>query len=377
MSTARTLALFAALFAVLFTDGACLAAQPRVAPAARPTLDAPAARIAVDSARRRVVVSVGPLSIPAATPYDHHIAGAPISFAWPVSGWVRGYRIDLVDSSGRLLPREMLHHAGVANKSRRALLAPMAERLLAASRETEPFQLPESMGVPLDRNSQLLLYYALVNPTATDIVGATLRVEVTWTPDRASGPRVALPIVFDASPIVGAASVFDVPPGVTVKSTEFTLPVGGYVRELGGHLHDYGVQLRLEDVEAGEVLARLSAARTDDGRVTGVSRTHFLFKRNGLRLQANHVYRIVGVYNNPTCATITGAMAGMVGLFTPDDMRRWPAIDPTNAAFQKDYAWLFEQGDHAEGHAHAMAMSDDMDHMQMTAPATTSVACRR
>ena len=313
---------------------------------------APSARAIVDSARRVVIVSVGPVTIPASVPYDQHVGPAPIGIEWPVSGWIRGFRIDVVDSSGRVLPRELLHHAGIANDDRRQLVSPAAERLIAAGQETDAVLLPKSMGVPLDRGSRLLVYFALVNPTYAEIVGATLRVEVAWTPEHAARPRDVLPFALDAYPVLGAASTFDAPPGRSEQVREFTLPVGGHLRALGGHLHDHGVELRLEDVASGAVLARIAATRTADGRVTGVSRTRFLLKRHGLRLDASRLYRIVGVYDNPTASPIRGAMAGLVGVFTPDDIRRWPALDRTDPEYRADRAWLMDQESTHGSHQH-------------------------
>jgi hypothetical protein len=324
------------------------------APAARHVVraTAPSARVVVDSVRRVVVVSVGPVTIPASVPYDQHVGPAPIDIEWPVSGWIRGFRIDVVDSSGLALPRELLHHAGIANADRRQLVSPAAERLIAAGRETDAVLLPESMGVPLDRGSHLLVYFALVNPTSAEIAGAMLRVELAWTPERATGPRDVLPFALDAYPVLGAASTFDAPPGRSEQRREFTLPVGGHLRALGGHLHDYGVEVRLEDVASGAVLARIAATRAADGRVTDMSRTRFLLKRHGLRLDANRRYRIVGVYDNPTASTIHGAMAGLVGVFTPDDVRRWPALDRCDPEYLADQAWLMTQESTHGSHDH-------------------------
>jgi hypothetical protein len=304
----------------------------------------------IDSARRRVVISVGPIDIPANVPYDQHVSPPPIEVAWPVSGWVRGFRVVLVDSAGRELPREMLHHAGVVNADRRQLISPAAERLLAASRETETVRLPASLGVPMPRDSRLLLYFAAVNPTNRAVRAATLRFEIDWTPEQGAAPRDVMPLIMDAMPLLGEASTFDAPPGLSTWSREFTLPVGGHLRAMGGHLHDYGVELRLEDAETGKVLSRLSAKRTSDGRVTAVSRTRFLFKRKGLRLEANRRYRIVGVYCNTSSEAAPGAMAGLVGLFTPDDMKLWPALDATDPVYRRDYAWLLDQGGHRATH---------------------------
>src|SRR5688572_3000394 len=97
---------------------------PLMACAPSPPTDA---QVHVDSARREVTVTVGPIHIPAATPYSHHHAETRLRFAWPVRGWARGYRLDLLDAAGRPLPRELLHHAGVANLGRRQLAYPLAE----------------------------------------------------------------------------------------------------------------------------------------------------------------------------------------------------------------------------------------------------------
>jgi hypothetical protein len=312
---------------------------------------APSARVVVDSARRVVIVTVGPVTIPASVPYDQHVAPTPIGIEWPVSGWIRGFRIDVVDSSGRVLPRELLHHAGIVNDDRRQLVSPAAERLIAAAEETHAALLPASMGVPLDCGSRLLVYFALVNPTYAEIAGATLRIEVAWTPERGARPRDVLPLTLDVNPVVGGASTFEAPPGRSEQRREFTLPVGGHLRALGGHLHDYGLELRLEDVASGAVLARIAATRTADGRVTGVARTRFLLKRHGLRLNADRLYRIVGVYDNPTASPISGAMAGLVGVFTPDDVRRWPALDRSDPEYRADRAWLMnEESTHGNHH---------------------------
>src|SRR5687768_13919888 len=106
----------------------------------------PTVRVAIDSARQEIVLSVGPIAIAPATPYSHHGAEAYHVIQWPVSGWLRGYRVDLVDSAGRLLPRKLLHRAGMANLDRRQVAYPIAERVFAAAHETAPVVLPKSMG---------------------------------------------------------------------------------------------------------------------------------------------------------------------------------------------------------------------------------------
>ena len=107
--------------------------------------------------------------------------------------------------------------------------------------------------------------------------------------------------------------------------------MGGRLLGVGGHMHDYGVRVRLEDVETGKVLIAVTATRDSAGKVSKMSRKLFGVSGEGMKLKGNHRYRVVGEYDNPTGETLVkGAMAHMAGLFTPDDMSRWPAIDPSD-----------------------------------------------
>jgi hypothetical protein len=74
---------------------------------------------------------------------------------------------------------------------------------------------------------------------------------------------------------------------------------------------------------------------------------------DGLALKADHRYRVVGEYDNPTGETkIKGAMAHMVGLFVPDDMSKWPKIDPSDPTYQRDLASLQVRGEKMGGMEH-------------------------
>lgn len=300
--------------------------------------DTTAPQVRIDTTASEIVVTVSGLRIPAATAYAGH-AEQRVAFAWPATGWLRGYRIDVLDSAGNMLPRELLHHAGIVNPGRRQLAYPIAERLVAAGRETAPVLLPESMGVPIATAQELIAYFMLVNPGEHDIEGASLRIAFAWIPHRSTRPpRDVLPVFLSASPkeLSGGESTFDVAPGVSATSAEFTLPVGGRFRAMGGHLHDYAVEIRLEDVRSGRVLARLRADRAKDGRVNGVEVAQFFWTRGGLRLEANRQYRVVALYDNPTCRAVTGAMASLAGPFAPDDLTRWPVVDAYDPRFIAD-----------------------------------------
>jgi hypothetical protein len=139
--------------------------------------------------------------------------------------------------------------------------------------------------------------------------------------------------------MIGSTSAYDLPPGRSQRSAEFTMPLGGSMLAIGGHMHDFALSVRLEDAENGKTLVKLKAERTADGHLVTLGRRVFGFHEEGLPLLAHHRYRIVAEYLNPTSQVLRqGGMASMAGAFVPDDVREWPALDPGNADVQRDIA---------------------------------------
>jgi hypothetical protein len=280
-------------------------------------------------------------------------------FEWPIDGWFRGFRIELTDGAGREVPRDVIHHMIMVNFSRRQLVYPAVERLMGAGTETEDLSVPKTIGVPMTPGMKLGMYVAWHNDTGRDLNDVRLKVVMLWTPKNQNPQPVnSLPIYMDANLTVGGSNTFDIPPGKSEKAFQFTLPVSGRLLGVGGHLHDYGVRVRLEDAENGKVLTVVEAKRDSAGKVSAVSHKLFGVSGEGLKLKAGHPYRVVGVYDNPTGETLVkGAMAHMAGLFVPDDLSKWPKIDPRNAEYQRDLAALQVRGHeaaagggHGDGH---------------------------
>jgi hypothetical protein len=312
--------------------------------------------VEVDTARNEVAVTVPGITIPVGTHYHHEGSDANAAFVWPAGGWVRGYRVKVLDASGAVLPRETLHHVGIVTMSMRQLAYPKALRLFAAGTETDPVLLPESMGVRLNEGEPMVIYYALVNQTDRNLEGVSLRIVHTWRPEGSAPEEEIRPLILDANPDLMGPSQYDLPPGISAMHSEFALPTGGRVRAMGGHLHDHAVEIRLEDVITGKVLVRLAAEYDRSGRLERVGTSRFLLSRGGLRLEANRPYRVVAIYDNPTGATIPGgAMAYMGGPFRADDLQAWPEIDPDDPVYRADLQGLIGQELPAEsyvGHEH-------------------------
>jgi hypothetical protein len=317
----------------------------------------PPVRVAIDSSRHELTITSGPFDLPNMPPMDTHAMmdlgmshDTPIqNFEWPVDGWFRGFRVNLTDTQGKPVTRHVMHHLIMVNFSRRQLLYSAAERLMGAGTETDDeISVPKTIGVPMKPGMKLGMYVAWHNDTGQELKGVYLNITMLWTPKNQNPPPVnALPIYMDVNLTVGGSNTFDVPPGRSTKSYEFTLPVGGRLLGVGGHMHDYGTRVQLEDASTGKVLTQVVAEREPDGKLIKMSRKLFGVSGEGLKLKANHRYRVVGQYDNPTGELRTkGAMAHMVGLFVPDDMKRWPAIDDRDPTYQRDLASLQVRGDH-------------------------------
>lgn len=316
--------------------------------------------IATDSSRHEVVVTLGPFAVPAMAPMpgmdmmDHGMAhDSPLErFAWPVDGWVRGFRIEVLDADGRPAPRRILHHLIVVNFARRQLVYPAYERLLGAGAETADVTLPKTIGIPLTAGTPLGLYVGWHNESEHDLEGIHLRLTILWTPRNQNPPPVdVLPFYADVNLDIGGSNTFDIPPGRTARSYDFTLPVAGRLLGVSGHLHDFGAGLRLEEAPTGRVLTTLSARRDSAGRVSGVERRLFGVSGAGLRFRAGRRYRVVAAYDNPTGETLVrGAMASVVGLFAPDRIRDWPPLDPAAPELAQDLAGLGPGESHEHRH---------------------------
>jgi hypothetical protein len=314
--------------------------------AAFPVARAQSVSMRVDSAHHRVVIDAGPFDVPAMDPemlkemehsaMHHDEERRVFRFDWPVDGPARGYRIELRDSTGNHLPRALLHHLIAINFDRRQFIYPMAERLFGIGRETPDISLPGSLVVPINLGQRLGFYVAWHNDTGKDVRGATIRITVDWIPRAAARSYTAvLPVYFDANNEVGGTNTFDIPPGKSSKAFEFTSPTSGYLIDVTGHMHDYGKSVRLEDAETGKTLVNLAAERDTAGKIIRIQRKTFLL--SPIRMRQGHRYRIVAEYDSPLRETKPeGAMANILGVFSPDLNSPWPALDPEDATFRKD-----------------------------------------
>jgi hypothetical protein len=302
----------------------------------------------VDSARHEIIVDAGPFDVPAidqemarememdhmAMHHDEEVR--VFRFDWPVDGPGRGFRVEVLDSSGAPLARALLHHLIAINFDRRQFIYPAAERLFGIGKESPAVMLPGTLAVPLDSGQRLGFYVSWHNDSGHDLTGAKIRIVMNWIPRKLARSYTAvLPIYLDVKNEIGGNNTFDVPPGKSSATFDFDAPVDGQLLAVSGHLHDYGQSVRLEDAETGKVMVNLAATRDADGKIVSVAQKVFLFRP--LKLRARHHYRVVAEYDSPLQKTIAdGAMASIVGVFAPASATEWPPINPRDPTFRKD-----------------------------------------
>jgi len=304
----------------------------------------------IDAAKHEVSFEVGPFDVPAMHTHGgmdhssmqmgHEGVHTLYQFAWPVDGYAKGFRVEVRDAAGKLLPVSLLHHVTGVTLDRRQYIYAAAERLFGIGKETEDVLLPGRLAVPLQQGQRIGYYVSWNNDTGKDLKGITVRVIMTWAPAAVTRELIAvLPLWLDVNNEVGGTNTFDLPPGRSTKSFEFTAPASGRILGISGHLHDYGVAMQLVDAESGAVLARLAATRDQSGHIKSIARKFYAV--NAIHLREGHRYRVVAEYDSPLTASVAkGAMGNIVGVIAPDDLKRWPSFDPDDPSVRRDLASL-------------------------------------
>jgi hypothetical protein len=301
----------------------------------------------VDSARRTVTLSYrvaddsrpNPDGHAAHTGHAAHLERMERT-EWPVGGWIRGASVELIAPDGSRIPQTRLHHVNLLNFDRGQFLHPGVERLWAAGSETHSVLLPASIGVPVHSGMEVGLIVAFVPGDLP--AGTRINVVFRWTPTNvAPRPVDVLPIALTVGFRPGRSSEFDVPPGRSVHAFEFVAPISGYIIGAGGHLHDYGVELRLQDMRTGKTVVALEGISDSSGRILRVERKLYGISGRGKRVSAGTTYRVSVVYQNPTGDTLrAGGMGSLAIAFVPERLRAWPALDREAEDVRTDLAHL-------------------------------------
>jgi hypothetical protein len=273
-----------------------------------------------------------------------------------------GFEWDIRNSAGEKLPNDLLHHMNLIDIDSRELFSPVARRVIAAGRETSSIEFPKIVGIPVDAGHRLWIVSMFGNPTGKDYSDAYLHVNLKYTrPEDGILPTMEVYTFYmDATGFVGPKD-FPVPPGRSEKSYTARPGVDGTILGIGGHMHDYATEIRLEDATAGEVVWEGTPIVNEDGRTTGVSKD-LLLAELGRKIYADHDYKIVVVHENPTDEYASdGGMGAIGGIMTVTGDGEWPELDANHPDYVEDLENTLLEPTRMSAHGHGGHAGMDME----------------
>jgi hypothetical protein len=284
----------------------------------------------VDAAAHTVTLRVGPMNLPAHT--SHMKMPQPPDLVWevPIEGWLLAYHPKLVDAGGNAVPGTVLHHVAFWNENRADFLCPNKEEHIfgAGSEMTDWAEVP-GYGYRVQKGEKIRIETMMYNPTATSYEKTYLEVVIPFQETAgdatATAPRTNVyPAWMDVASC--GDSSYDVPAGKSEKTGTVTVKYDGVLLGVGGHMHDYGKQIVLQDVSRKETVATLDAKADAQGHLESVPVKLFV-QEGGYKFAANDVLRVSATYDNPTGKLLRdGAMGIAVGYFVAADDAKMAAL---------------------------------------------------
>jgi len=228
-----------------------------------------------------------------------------------------------MDSNGSAVPGTVLHHTAFWNENRADFLCPNKEEHIfgAGSEMTDWAEVP-GYGYRVEKGDKIRIETMAYNPTATSYDKVYLEVAIPFQEamgdaSAAAPQKNVYPAWMDVTSC--GNSGYDLPAGKSTKSGTVTVKYDGVLLGVGGHLHDYGRQVVLQDVSRKEIVATLDAKVDAEGHLDSVPVKLFL-QEGGYKFAANDVLKISAAYDNPTGKLLRDRAMGIaVGYFVPAD----------------------------------------------------------
>jgi len=283
----------------------------------------------VDAAAHTVTLRVGPMNLPAHT--SHMKMPQPPDLVWevPMGSWLLAYHPKLVDGSGNAVTGMVLHHVAFWNENRADFLcANKEEHIFGAGSEMTDWAEVPGYGYRVQKGDKIRIETMMYNPTATSYDKVYLEVQIPYANANAGSVAKMIQNVYPAWMDVASFgnSGYDLPAGKSEKTGMVTVKYDGLLLGVGGHLHDYGKQIVLQDVSRKETVATLEAKADAQGHLESVPVKLFV-QEGGYKFAANDVLKISATYDNPTGKLLRdGAMGIAVGYFVATDDAKMAAL---------------------------------------------------
>jgi hypothetical protein len=275
---------------------------------------------------RILTLRLGPITL---APRTEHMNPPVPLISVPFDAWYIGYEPRVVSDDREPGPRHVLHHVELLNIDRRNFICPrQAERMFAAGSELSDWPQLPGVGYRVAKGQRIAVAAMLHNATDQQVSNAYLELRIRYALPDAARLTNMYPAWFLVSHC--GPTIYDLPPGRNVKSSELTVGYSGKLLGIGGHIHDHGRQLRLNNVTRGEHIGTLNTDVDADGRLRSIPVVVF---PEGYRINAGEAVKVTAVYENSTGRALPNAAMGIVvGYFLPDDDRELAALtrDPAS-----------------------------------------------
>ena len=141
-------------------------------------------------------------------------------------------------------------------------------------------------------------------------------------------------------------------------SWEGSPAIDGRILGIGGHLHDFGDWLRLEDVTTGKLIWQSEPELDEQGVVIGMPASK-LWWRGGVKIRRDHVYRISVQYTNPLDTPAADGAMGAIGGVILAGNTDWPAFSREHPDYVQDLRNTLDKPNEVHDHG-AMSGMEDM-----------------
>lgn len=281
-----------------------------------------------DSAAQQLILRVGPVKLPARSDSDAIAQPRDFTFSIPFDGWLVTYDPSLVDAAGAALPGGLLHHAGLWNAARSDFLCPnKEEHIFGAGSELAAWPQVPGYGYPVQQGTKVRVSVMFANATPVSYSDAyfELRIAYRTSASGATPLKNVYPMWMNVEEC--GDSSYTLEPGKSTTAARFTVRYPGALLAVGGHLHDYGRDLLLQDLTFMDTVADLVPQTDSAGHLLSIPSTSFI-DRGGYRLEQGQTLKLTAVYNNPTGRYLPDAAMGIaVGYFLPDQDSELAALE--------------------------------------------------
>ena len=298
----------------------------------------PMADTQINESAREIIIELPAMEIPAGGMLRTPVHRATIPF--DVS--IYGFRVEVLDENGAVVPEDRLHHFNLTDPDRRELFLPLPLHIMAASKETGSPTVPRLLiGMPVPAGSRYMAAAMISNPSGAAVRLRPRLILSFMRPGKIFPLIKAYPWVMDVkfpNGGEGGRKDFELPVGKSEYSWESQPALPGTILGLGGHVHDLATAIEFKDITADKVIWYQEPQRDDKGTVSYLPPAKlYRWYRLGVHIEPSHVYRVTVYYNNTTGTPIPwGGMGAVAGLFRPDSGYQWPGVDVIDPVYLTD-----------------------------------------